>query len=73
LRKLRRHVKRRWWLWMVRPIARRFQPRTKGPLHEQPEIGKQLERYSEAVASEEPILVAGPESSSHVPPHPGIR
>ena len=30
-RKCRRHYKRRWWLWAIRPIARRFGPRTAGP------------------------------------------
>lgn len=50
--KLRRHVWRRWWLWAIRPIARRFGPRTTGPVHEQPAIGKQIEKYRKGTKAE---------------------
>ena len=54
-RKFRRHYKRRWWLWAIRPIARRLGARTTGPLHEQPSIAKQVEQYRAATESEPPI------------------
>lgn len=50
--KLRRHLKRRWWLWAIRPIALRFGPRTTRLLHEQVSIGRQVDQYRKAIESE---------------------
>lgn len=51
-RRMRRFVKRRWWLVAFRPLVVWLTPTRARRLHEQSDIERQLERYRESVSRE---------------------
>jgi hypothetical protein len=53
--KYRTDVRRRWWLYAVRPIARRMSASRRRPLTEQTDLDQQIERYVRAIEDEPPL------------------